>query len=281
MRNKIALLVSVFILFALCNSFAAATGNDSQNENSIRITSSISAVDKHFTQSIPPPKTAGKKAIAANIDISFPQLVCQTGESAAVDAVNSAIQSQLLKMLNGKNTATIEQLMETFGRDYTKAMKATPEMLGAWFLKFKATFSYYNDSLLCIKILQSVFIGGAHPDSYLTCLVFSLKTGELHDLSELIRKNSLDKLTKIAEKHFRQTRNMKPEDTYKKAGYWFENNQFSLNQNFLISKTGISFCFNQSEVAPYAKGIIELSIPWNDLKEIVDPKGPGGRFLQK
>lgn len=281
MRNKISLLASVFILLVIFNGWAATTALDSRNEGPIKITSSISAVIKHFARKIPPPKMARKETVAANIDIRFPELSCQTGISVAVNAINEAIQSRLLKVLDGKHFETVEQLMEAFGSDYEKSTKATPEMPGAWLLKFAATVSYHDEDLFCLKILQSVFTGGAHPASHLTYLVFSIKTGELYSLTNLIHKNSLAKLAKVAENHFRQIRNMKPEETYKQAGYWFENDQFSLNRSFLISKDGMSFCFNQSEIAPYSKGIIEFIVPWSDLKTIGDPKGPGGKFLKE
>ncbi|MBU1108966.1 MAG: DUF3298 and DUF4163 domain-containing protein [Candidatus Riflebacteria bacterium] len=281
MRNKIGLLVSVFILFALWTGWAVTTTGNSQNEAPIQITSSISAVVKNFSRVIPPPKATGKKAIAAKIDISFPELSCQVGENVAVTTINEAIQRRLLNMLDGKTHTTVEQLMETFGNDYEKSMKKTPKMPGAWFLKFKATVHHYDEDLFCIKILHSVFTGGAHPTSNITYLVFSMKTGNLYSLFDLIPRANLGNLTKAAENHFRQIRNMKPQETYKQAGYRFENDQFSLNRNFLISKSGMSFCFNQCEIAPYAKGITEVLIPWSDLKTVVDAKGPAGRFLKE
>ncbi|PKL46072.1 MAG: hypothetical protein CVV42_17855 [Candidatus Riflebacteria bacterium HGW-Riflebacteria-2] len=280
MRNKISLLVSVFILFILCNAWSATAKGDSQNDNPIKITSSISAVIKHFTQKIPPPKTARKEIIAANIEICFPELSCQTGISVAVNAINKTIQSRLLKVLDGKHPETLQQLMEAFRIDFEKSTKSTPEMPGAWFLKFETTISYYDEDLFCLRILQSVFTGGAHPTSQLTYLVFSIKTGKLYSLTDLINTNSLAKLTKVAENHFRRIRNMKPEETYKQAGYWFENDQFSLNRSFLISKDGLSFCFNQCEIAPYSKGIIEFIVPWSYLKTIADSNGPCGRFIK-
>jgi len=281
MRNKISLLVSAFILFAICNGLAATTAGDGISKEPIKISSSIFAVIKHLTREIPPPKMARKETVAAKIDIRFPELSSSTGVSAVVSAINKALQSRILKILDGKQPETVEQLMETFGSDYEKSTKATPEMPGAWFLQFKATISHFDEDLFCLKILQSVFTGGAHPASHLSYMVFSIKTGELYSLTDLINKDNLAKLTKVAENHFRLIRNMKPEETYEKAGYWFENNLFSLNQNFLISKDGLSFCFNQCEIAPYSKGIIEFNIPWSDLKTIVEPNGPGGKFLKE
>lgn len=281
MRNKISLLVSVFILFGICSGWAATVAGDSRNEAPVQITSSISAVIKHITRKIPPPKLARKETIAANVDIHFPELSCQTGVSVVVNAINKAIQSRLLKILDGKHPETVEQLIETFGSDYEKSTKVTPEMPGAWLLKFAATISYHDEDLFCLKILQSVFTGGAHPTSHLSYLVFSIKTGKLYGLTDLINKENFAKLTKVAENHFRRLRNMKPEETYENAGYWFKNNLFSLNRNFLISKDGMSFCFNQCEIAPYSKGIIEFNIPWSDLKSIVDSNGPGGKFLKE
>ena len=41
------------------------------------------------------------------------------------------------------------------------------------------------------------------------------------------------------------------------------------NGNFLLSEEGIVYIFNQYEIAPYAAGVIELTIPWDEVSDIL------------
>jgi hypothetical protein len=271
MRKKIGLLVSVFILFALGAGWAAP----------LQITNSVSSVMMHLTRVVPPSESTEKRAIAAKIDICFPELSCRTRENAAIVAINRVIQNRLLTVMAGQAPTTVEQLMEIFGKAYERSLKEAPELPGAWVLKFESTICHADEELFCLRILQSVFTGGAHPTSNIAYLVFSMKTGDLIPLSALVSKEKMDELTQVAEKHFRLVRNLKPEVTYDRAGFRFKKNRFTLNRNFLVSKSGLTFCFNQGEIAPYARGITELVIPWRDLLTIVDSRGPSGRFLKE
>ena len=133
--------------------------------------------------------------------------------------------------------------------------------------------------MLSIEILDSVFTGGAHPTSNIAYLVLSMKTGKPLDLSSLVPAERMNELTNVAEIHFRRIRKLKPDETYEQAGFQFEKNRFALNRNFLVSKAGLAFCFNQYEIAPYSMGVTELVIPWTDIKTVVNPNGPAGRFL--
>ncbi|MFZ2955988.1 MAG: DUF3298 domain-containing protein [Candidatus Ozemobacteraceae bacterium] len=280
MRNKIELMIAVFLLVTL-GVVAAPLPGDEPGSAPLTITPSISAAMKHFAKLAPPPKTANKGVIAGNIDLRFPEFSSSTGSNAAVMAINKAIQTRLLTLLDDKTSTTVEQLMEIFIKGYEKSLKDAPIMPGGWSLRFEATIRHADENLLCLKILNSVFTGGAHPTSNIAYLVFSMKTGEQIQLTTLIPENKMDELTKVAEKHFRQIRNLKPSETYEKAGFHFKQNRFALNRNFLVSKEGLAFCFNQYEIAPYSMGVSELIIPWIDLKTIANVDGPAGGFLKE
>ena len=38
------------------------------------------------------------------------------------------------------------------------------------------------------------------------------------------------------------------------------------NDNFYITEDGVTFIYNHYEIAPYAMGIIKITIPWNELE---------------
>lgn len=63
-----------------------------------------------------------------------------------------------------------------------------------------------------------------------------------------------------------------PDDDLGSAGFWFENNKFSLNDNFLILDSGLVFYYNNYEITAYAFGPTELEIPYTKIKTLVDEK---------
>ncbi len=247
----------------------------------VQITGEVSADMKHLTRQVPPPKSDNKDLIAAEIDIRYPVLF-STGksDSPVPETVNKAILERLLAIVGETPAPSVEKMVDLFAADYAASVLETPEMPGAWSLKFDTEIRHADEELLSLWTLDSVFTGGAHPNSNFIYLVFSMKTGKPVELSSLIAKGKTTELTAIAEKHFRRVRELKPDETYEQAGFQFEQNTFALNTNFLVSKEGLAFCFNPYEIAPYAMGVTELVIPWSDLKDVIDPAGPAARFLK-
>ncbi|HOT28920.1 MAG TPA: DUF3298 and DUF4163 domain-containing protein [Candidatus Ozemobacteraceae bacterium] len=270
MKQAFALLI-VSLCLALSGAAWAAP---------VRITGDVSADMQHLTRQVPPPKTDNKDVIAAEIDIRYPVLVSTGKADAAVpDAINKAIRERLLAIVGETPAPSVEKMVDQFAADYAASVRETPEMPGAWSLKFDTEIRYADEDLLSLWTLDSVFTGGAHPNSNFIYMVFSMKTGKPVELSSLIAKDKAAELTAIAERHFRRVRELKPDETYEQAGFQFERNTFALNTNFLVSKEGLAFCFNPYEIAPYAMGVTELVIPWSDLKDVIDPDGPAARFL--
>lgn len=280
MRRKLGLMMGLIVLFCLAEAgLQAASPESGKQEASVLVNKTITADVKHLTKSVPPPKTAKKDAIPAEIEILYPVFTSSAEPKSGVQAVNKAVQHRLLTLLEGKAPETVEGLMDSFSKEYEEAMNKAPEFTGGWSLKFEATLRYSDEDFLALEFLDSVSSGGAHGDSKITYQVFSLKTGEPVALTTVVPEKKMKELNQVAEKIFRQVCKMKPTETFEQAGFSFEREQFSLNQNFLVSKAGLAFCFNPSEIGPYSKGIIELVIPWAEIKTIVQPDGLAGRFL--
>ncbi|MBP7633394.1 DUF3298 and DUF4163 domain-containing protein [Candidatus Ozemobacteraceae bacterium] len=247
----------------------------------VQITGAVSAEMKHLTRQVPPPKSENKDVIAAEIDIRYPVLFSTVkSDSPIPETINEAIRDRLLAIFGETPAPSVEKMVDQFAADYATSVLETPEMPGAWSLKFDTEIRHADDELLSLWTLDSVFTGGAHPNSNFIYMVFSMKTGKPVELSSLIAKDKATELTAIAERHFRRVRELKSDETYEQAGFQFERNAFALNTNFLVSKEGLAFCFNPYEIAPYAMGVTEMVIPWSDLKDVIDPAGPAARFLK-
>ena len=40
------------------------------------------------------------------------------------------------------------------------------------------------------------------------------------------------------------------------------------NGNFRVSEEGVTYIYNQYEIAPYVMGAIQVTVPWNELEGI-------------
>ncbi len=271
MRKTIGSTVAVFVLVSLATAGAAAAAP-------LAIKTGVTAEMKELTRTVPPPKTASASVLPAEIEIRLPRLAA-VGKDPAVEAINQALLDRLLKMADEESPATIEQLADAFVKKY-EASCLEPEAIGAWSLKFTAAIRHSDENLLSLEILQSVFTGGAHPNSSIEYVVFSLKTGQPIELAAVVPAAKAGELARVAEKAFRKARDLKPEESLEEAGFQFEGNKFALNDNFLLSPDGLEFCFNPYEIAPYSMGTTQFVIPWADLKGIIDPAGPAGSFVK-
>lgn len=209
------------------------------------------------------------KAPCTQITVTYPQFQSNAPSSTAIDAINNHIQQLLLqKASNDKPPQNLESAMSQFIQDYHAAIKEFPRQ-GVWADEKQIEVKTNRPDLLSLQFYHYFYTGGAHPNSSRTYWNFNPKTGKLIQLSDVLVKGYAPKLNAIAEKHFRAMKNLSPTTPLSKAGYWFENDTFKVNDNFLIAPEGLVFFFNTYEIGPYVVGPTEISIPYTELNELI------------
>lgn len=266
-------------LIAVLLSSLAATLAAAPDQSTVAVSGTVSAVMKQVAKTIQPPAGVGDNALPATVALTWPEFTDSKGPNPALDAINQTVRQQVLAMYSEQPAKSIDELVESFSQAYLDAMKDGSDPIGGWKLRFETTLRHSDDQVVGLELLESVFTGGAHPNSTIVYRVFSLKSGAQVPLSAVVPLDKADALTRVAEKHFRQARQLKPDETYEQAGFQFEGGKFVLNSNYLLSKDGLAFCYNQYEIAPYSMGITTVLIPWEDLKPLVSADGPAGRFV--
>jgi len=110
-----------------------------------------------------------------------------------------------------------------------------------------------------------------------------LERGSENNLSiTLIPKYFLNQkeLTKIGEVEFRKVKELAAEADLGESGFWFENNEFYLNDNFLITDSSLVFYYNNYEITAYAFGPTELIIPMSKIASLLDDSSLIKPFLK-
>lgn len=209
----------------------------------------------------------------AKILFEFPEIKYAYTESVK-DSISRQIQNTLLSNYTvGVNINSLDSLSELFSSDYQDMSKDFPGYNLPWELNNTISIIYNDNSVVSLQSEFYHFTGGAHGNSGVYFTNFNSEDGGKLALSDLLIPDYRRELNLTAEKIFRNQNNILPDEDLEAAGYWFEGNKFSLNDNFAIKNDGLVFYFNSYEIAPYAMGPTEILIPYKEMKNLVKKDG--------
>lgn len=112
---------------------------------------------------------------------------------------------------------------------------------------------------------EEYMFGAAHGYYYFKSIVLDLSTGRRLRQEELFREGFEKNISSLLLHYLAQ-------DEYYVDGMLFDDEPVMPNNNFLLTKDGISFFFNPYEIAAYVFGIIQIDIPAADLKPLLAGK---------
>lgn len=110
------------------------------------------------------------------------------------------------------------------------------------------------------------FTGGAHGNGAVIYDYFDKKTGKMLGYDYFF--TSIESVSAAAEPYFREQQEVPEGVSLEDYGFWFENDQFAVNDNFYFSGEDVVFVFNPYDIAPYAAGTITLTVPLSALEHI-------------
>ncbi len=191
-----------------------------------------------------------------------------TGDSLPVKSMRQFLNKQnvfeqYVTDMKGSNTESEEYAMEYEMMDSVFVLTNKPNIV-----TLANSFYYY--------------LGGAHGIGEVHYKNINPKTGKTYNLDDFFKPNYLPALTKIGEQCFRTqflpNMELKPTaDLSEENGFWFDVNKkdedvdniFYLPENFAVTNDGITFAYAHYEVGPYAMGIAEFKISFDQLKSLL------------
>lgn len=140
---------------------------------------------------------------------------------------------------------------------------------------------FQNDSLLSYAVEYSDYEGGAHGSYRITYVNIDLN--DLTTLSEedLFVPDYFKPLTeKIVHQLMKKYAAGEPDSLLMRGFFTLED--IMPNNNFWLDGEGIHYSYNQYEIAPYSMGVINVTIPYSELTDILLPDGIiPGLFLKE
>lgn len=203
----------------------------------------------------------------------YPEVV--GGPARAKDAINKAVIDFLLQGAEeSQQFDTIDKAMDSFIANYRKFKNEFPDAPYNYTDDREVKIAYQSSGILSLDFNHTWFTGGAHPNLSRTLASYDATTGEKFKLSELLIADYKLRLDEFGEKRFREVRRLTADMNLSEAGFNFEGEKFTLNNNFYADKDGITFYFNPYEIAAYAAGPTEFTLSYSDIKLLIKPDGP-------
>lgn len=136
---------------------------------------------------------------------------------------------------------------------------------------YKETLQYYyniegtlletgNDSILSYQTTTDCYLGGAHGSYVIWYYNFDKQSGKLLNIRDVVPADKEAIVLKAMEKQLCEDWEAKDLDDLKeKTGITMMGDLY-LTNNFILKKDSLDFLFNQYDIAPYAAGLIGVSV---------------------
>lgn len=184
------------------------------------------------------------------------------------------INEKVKLIVFGDESQSAEDLCKTFIKDYDDFISdpslESEDYTLAWYDIREAEITSIQKRVISLASRVKSFYGGAHPNEYVYLRNFNPYTGDSIGLGMVFSEEALVELTHLGENAFRRSENLDSDVSYETAGYWFEDNQFELSDNFAFTEQGLWFYYNNYEIAPYSMGHSEFILPYNIVMHLFD-----------
>lgn len=128
------------------------------------------------------------------------------------------------------------------------------------------SITYESSNLICFLRKYYSYSGGAHGNTAVSGDIFRLDSGRhlgIADFFTVDAKTYKERLFSSILKQADATSDLLFEDYRTKLAECFD------PDNFYLSKDGFVFYFQPYEIGPYASGVIEFNIPFDNVKDIM------------
>jgi hypothetical protein len=173
--------------------------------------------------------------------------------------------------LIGKSNKASEIGYEKF---VSETYQAGDDLSGdTWFMQYvkNSTEVIFNKgNLLSYRFLNDFFVGGAHGGYNVNYLVYSLETGDRLYEKDIFIDGYQDELAKIIVDKIAADNNTREIES---LGY-YNAKEIRPNNNFYVDETGITYSYNQYEIAPYSVGLTVVSLPFGTIRHLLRENSP-------
>ncbi|MBD2752899.1 DUF3298 and DUF4163 domain-containing protein [Spirosoma validum] len=210
-----------------------------------------------------------------NVEVSYFLLKADTkGAQKINDSLQTLAAGSVVSWLDSATVAInpdthkdLTKAANLFAADYESVRKDMGHLGGCWELKTTADTVHAGPKTLTVKFDTYAYTGGAHPNSNLSFYTFDLDSGRMLTLADMVTDTT--SLLGVVEKAFRKQQELSPHTNLEEQGYFLRDGHFFLPANVGLSMEGLVFYYNPYEIAAYAVGPIQVTVPYAQLTGIL------------
>ena len=155
----------------------------------------------------------------------------------------------------------------------------------SWFAYYESSSNeilFNKSDLICYSVSIEYYTGGAHGGHGYNNHVLYLKTGESVDESDIFIDDYHNDLAQLIVDAIASDNNITNPEELEGMGY-FNVKEIFPNNNFYLDENGITYTFNEYEIAAYFIGRIDAFLPYEKIRHLLREDSPVApiAFLQK
>lgn len=198
--------------------------------------------------------------------------------------------TESFQIANPKKISSIEKLnkelskLGDFDDEYSSWKKILADEIGVSYTFITSyDFIYADNRLLSLEYQEWSYTGGAHGNGYVTPIIYSLGSGKILDkrVDDLISNGGDDKLILLMRQKLKEGMINMADTQLDENQFYFDFETIRLNNNYSIDDSGVTFIYNQYEIAPYSSGIISIKFRYDELKPFVKKTSPLWYLFEK
>ena len=154
--------------------------------------------------------------------------------------------------------------------------KADETPVGAWFSYFEMSFddiAYNKNDILSYTVNFENYTGGAHGAHSFTNHVIDMKTGNLIKEDDIFIEGFQEDLAQILIDRIAKQNTVENPKELENIGF-FSIDEIFPNGNFLIDDNGITYTFNEYEIAAYVVGATNVHLPYEEIQYLLKKESP-------
>lgn len=204
---------------------------------------------------------------AADISINIPKA---EGSSEVANRINLKLYEHIVNQSNlsedASNQSSLDVAIKQFNTEYSKFKKDFPDSSQQWEYFVDGEVTYRSEVLVCIAINSYLDTGGAHGNTNVTFFNFNPQTGELYNMDDIV--NDRKALSEVVEQKLNENLKSKAENDSMED--YFFGKEFQLPETLGFSDEGLIILYNTYEIASYAQGIVEFTIPFSEVETFLN-----------
>ena len=153
--------------------------------------------------------------------------------------------------------------------------------LSAWFSYYETTsddIAYNKNDLISFTVNFDNFTGGAHGSHSYQHYVINIRNGQLLLEEDIFIPNYQEELASIIVKKLLEQNDINSPKELEDLGF-FSVEEIVPNSNFLVTGEGLTYTFNEYEIACYAVGTISVFVPFKDIYFLIKKDCPISNLL--